>query len=360
MARVLVGDREVVPGGSVARVEFNSALPAVLCFAPQTTLRDLNAEFDLLPGVRSVVDRGDRRCGREGQDEPHSHRHIPHEPPSDSTIATDAQTAQAVSGGPRGPAARSLRGDLVVTRRDTVALALLRGFPGRALPEALRLATSAPATRSCGSLTQLVRRLGLGLPGACIRDARERADESLARAEEQGVRPVTWTDRAYPPCLAAIADPPPVLWLRGHLEVLDTPSVAIVGSRTASRYARDVAEQLGSDLADRGVTVVSGLARGVDSAAHRGALDGGRTVAVLGSSVELVYPPEHTDLAEAIAAKGGAVVSEFPPETPPRPAHFPSATGSSAVCRWRSWWSRRPPAAGRSSRSDSRWIRGAR
>ncbi|HJO39105.1 MAG: DNA-processing protein DprA [Vicinamibacterales bacterium] len=210
-----------------------------------------------------------------------------------------------------------------MTLRDTVALALLRGFPGQALPEALRLVTGARPTGSCRSLTQLVVRLGLRLPGGCIRDARERADESLARAEEQGVRPITWTDRAYPPCLAAIADPPPVLWLRGHPDVLNTPSVAIVGSRTASRYARDVAEQLGSDLAGRGVTVVSGLARGVDSAAHRGALDGGRTVAVLGSSVEIVYPPEHADLAEAIAAKGGAVVSEFPPETPPRPAHFP-------------------------------------
>ena len=103
---------------------------------------------------------------------------------------------------------------------------------------------------------------------------------------------------------------------------LEALSVAVVGSRAASPYAREVAAWLGSELAGRGVTVVSGLARGVDSAAHRGALTTDRTVAVLGSSVEIVYPPEHAALAEAVI-QDGALVSEFPPGTGPRPWHFP-------------------------------------
>ena len=103
---------------------------------------------------------------------------------------------------------------------------------------------------------------------------------------------------------------------------LEALSVGVVGSRAASPYAREVAAWLGSELAGRGVTVVSGLARGVDSAAHRGALTTDRTVAVLGSSVEIVYPPEHAALAEAVI-QDGALVSEFPPGTGPRPWHFP-------------------------------------
>lgn len=129
-------------------------------------------------------------------------------------------------------------------------------------------------------------------------------------------------DPRYPPLLRQIADPPSVLWMRGDLSVCTAPAVAIVGSRAASQYARETAARLASDLAALGIVVVSGLARGVDSAAHRGALTKGRTLAVFGSGIDIVYPPEHGDLAGEIA-RAGLLVSELPPGTRPRPGHFP-------------------------------------
>jgi DNA processing protein len=118
-------------------------------------------------------------------------------------------------------------------------------------------------------------------------------------------------------------DPPLVLWVRGSIDALERPAVAMVGSRAASPYGLAVAERLGADLAARGLVVVSGLARGVDSAAHRGALaGGGATVAVLGSGADVIYPPEHAPLSRAIEASG-AIVSELVPGTPPLPLFFP-------------------------------------
>ena len=131
-----------------------------------------------------------------------------------------------------------------------------------------------------------------------------------------------WCDPSFPSLLVAISDCPPVIWYRGDLASLDVPMIAIVGSRAASSVAVDTAARLAADLAARGVTVVSGLARGVDSAAHRGALTNGRTIAVLGSGVDCIYPPEHEPLAAQIA-EAGLVVSEYPPGTPPLPHHFP-------------------------------------
>ena len=163
---------------------------------------------------------------------------------------------------------------------------------------------------------------GLAAPGRLGR-ARAAARVALEAAHAGGIVAVPWSDRRYPTALAAIADPPPVLWLRGDPEALRAPAVAIVGSRAGSSYARDVGRELGSGLARHGVTVVSGLARGVDSAAHRGALvAAGRTVAVLGSGVDIVYPPEHSGLAHDVARRG-ALLSELPPGTAPKPAHFP-------------------------------------
>ena len=127
----------------------------------------------------------------------------------------------------------------------------------------------------------------------------------------------------YPSALATIIDPPPVLWARGSVESLDAPAVALVGSRAGSPYALSVAHRLAGDLAASGVVVVSGLARGVDAAAHRGAIaGGGRTLAVLGSGVDRVYPREHERLADDVAASG-AILSELAPGTPPHPRFFP-------------------------------------
>ncbi len=153
--------------------------------------------------------------------------------------------------------------------------------------------------------------------------ARAAARSALESAKAAGMTVVPWSDPRYPTMLAAIQDPPPVLWIRGRVEALHAPAVAIVGSRAGSTYAREVGRALGSALAARGVTVVSGLARGVDASAHQGALAAeGRTAAVLGSSVDIVYPREHTGLAADVVRRG-ALVSELPPGTMPRPSHFP-------------------------------------
>jgi DNA processing protein len=149
------------------------------------------------------------------------------------------------------------------------------------------------------------------------------AAAALARGAEDGLTPIAWSDPAYPPSLSAIIDPPPVLWTRGSPAALERPAVAIVGSRAASSYALDVAGRLAADLAARGLTVVSGLARGVDSAAHRGALSVGQsTIAVLGCGADVVYPPEHAALARAIELHG-LIVSELVPGTRPLPRFFP-------------------------------------
>ena len=150
----------------------------------------------------------------------------------------------------------------------------------------------------------------------------EEAREVRGRSELAGIHALAWTDPSFPSLLSAISDCPPVIWYRGDLKSLDAPMIAIVGSRAASSVAVDTAARLAADLAARDVTVVSGLARGVDSAAHRGALTKGRTIAVLGSGVDSIYPPEHKPLAAQIA-ETGLVVSEHPPSSAPLPHHFP-------------------------------------
>ena len=152
---------------------------------------------------------------------------------------------------------------------------------------------------------------------------RDRAEAALARGASHALTPIAWSDARYPAALAAIVDSPPIVWTRGNAAALDATLVAIVGSRAASPYARSVATTLAADLASRGVAVVSGLARGVDSAAHRGAIDGGgQTIAVLGSGVDVIYPAEHASLAEDVAAHG-LLVSELVPGTPPLAHFFP-------------------------------------
>jgi DNA processing protein len=159
----------------------------------------------------------------------------------------------------------------------------------------------------------------------CLVAARRRADELLARAERHDIRPLVLGSSDYPLALEAIVDPPVVLWCRGRVDAFDREAVALVGARASTAYAREIAARLGTDLAARGVTVVSGLARGVDVAAHEGALQSSTeccTVAVLGSGVDVIYPREHDRIAEKIAGRG-AIVSEFPPGTAPLAPHFP-------------------------------------
>jgi DNA processing protein len=140
---------------------------------------------------------------------------------------------------------------------------------------------------------------------------------------ELRISPISRGDVRYPTALAAIHDPPDILWVQGQVDALSAPSVAIVGSRAASPYALEVARRLGGDLARRNVTVVSGMARGVDSAAHLGALDGGgSTVAVFGCGVDVIYPREHATLARRICERG-ALVSEFSQGMPPLSHNFP-------------------------------------
>jgi DNA processing protein len=148
-------------------------------------------------------------------------------------------------------------------------------------------------------------------------------DQVLRRLEQAGVTVLTWESPDYPVNLRNIAQPPPVLYVRGQLTPADEWAVALVGTRQASAYGREVTRELATALAASGVTVVSGLARGIDIVGHRAALEaGGRTVAVLGSGLDQIYPAEHQPTATAIA-KAGAVVSDYPLGTPPDAANFP-------------------------------------
>ena len=154
---------------------------------------------------------------------------------------------------------------------------------------------------------------------------REKVDLSRLweNTQSKGIHVLTWKDEAYPQRLKEIEQPPPVLYLRGELIPEDDWAVAIVGSRRVTPYGRQVTEEIASFLAASGVTVVSGLARGVDALAHNSALKaGGRTLAVLGSGVDRIYPPENRALAEHIYARG-AVLSDYAPGTAPEASNFP-------------------------------------
>lgn len=196
------------------------------------------------------------------------------------------------------------------SRLTWMALSLLPVSPG-ALRKALEASGGDPDT----ALTHLT-------PQPAI--LKRQAEELRPRLEKAQITVLTRGDPAYPSLLEEIDDPPPVLYVRGDLVDADDPAVAIVGSRRASPYGLAMARILARDLAEGGVTVISGLARGIDAAAHGGALaaTGGRALAVLGSGPDVIYPPEHRRLAAAVARRG-ALLSEFPPGTPPLPRHFP-------------------------------------
>ncbi len=186
------------------------------------------------------------------------------------------------------------------------------------------------AEQACGADAELLNNIeGIGLARSrkfvrSLAVAADEVDVELARAAAANVSIVCPDDSSYPLLLRDIPDPPNVLYLRGSLEDRDLNAVAVVGSRRCSYYGREQAERFGALLGGVGITVVSGGARGVDSAAHRGALSHpqGRTFAVLGCGVDVAYPPENASLFSQIAERG-AVLSEFPLGTPPNKENFP-------------------------------------
>jgi DNA processing protein len=181
----------------------------------------------------------------------------------------------------------------------------------------------AAAEASAGELAQTP---GIGEESAQkIRESLDRAEPEaeLERARAAGVQLVFRGEAEYPIALTYLTDAPPALYVKGNLVAEDAQAVGVVGMRKCSLYGQDQAERIAGGLARAGFTIVSGLARGIDSAAHRGALAaGGRTIAVLGNGLATVYPPENRRLADAVAAQG-ALVSEFPMETAPQAENFP-------------------------------------
>src|ERR1700730_5257445 len=151
----------------------------------------------------------------------------------------------------------------------------------------------------------------------------EALEKELCELPNIGARLIKWTDADYPSNLRQIADPPPFLFVRGPAHLTDSNCIAVVGARAASDIGRRMAQRLGLELAAKGFTVVSGLARGIDGEAHQGALDAhGKTLAVLGCGVDVIYPAEHRKLAEAIIAGGGALIRDIPIGAQPLAENF--------------------------------------
>jgi DNA processing protein len=215
------------------------------------------------------------------------------------------------------------------THRDTLrahlCLALVEGIGPLVMARLIdQFESAAQVLQSSPSELQGVPGIGPKLAQR-IASARDRNDveQQLALVREHDLGILLSTDAKYPRLLLEIHDPPIVLFTRGHLHPSDSIAVAIVGTRHASRYGLEQAKQLAGSLARMGITVVSGMARGIDSAAHRGALEaGGRTVAVLAGGVLTPYPPENARLAEKIAAQG-CVLSESAPSREPLRGLFP-------------------------------------
>jgi DNA processing protein len=176
------------------------------------------------------------------------------------------------------------------------------------------------------SLTDLE---GLGMPAAAAQfvfegKARATAEDEIKSVAEAGGTVLTPEDAEYPERLREIYDPPAVLWIRGDVTQLARPGIAVVGTRQPSPYGLGMAELLSRDLANRRLVILSGMARGVDTAAHKGAIEaGGKTVAVWGTGIDVIYPKENKKLAEQIVATGGTIVSEYPLGTFPAPQNFP-------------------------------------
>jgi len=213
--------------------------------------------------------------------------------------------------------------DPIPANREAWAALSLRALPSTALVALLR-AFGSPETVLAATRAQwsavvpdaVVARLAAPIAA----DTLERANAWLA---EPGHHLIAWGDADYPQALLELGHSPPVLYYVGRRELLNRPALAIVGSRNATPQGVDNARNFARALADAGLTIVSGLALGIDAAAHEGALDGAAsTLAVVGTGLDRVYPARNRDLAHRIAAHGG-LVSEFPPGTPPRETNFP-------------------------------------
>lgn len=210
--------------------------------------------------------------------------------------------------------------------RDWVELNMTPGIGPRAAAKLLERFGSAGAVYSAtrGELERL-RLAPEAVDTIISRQLQAAADAEIDEVRKLGGDILLLDDGVYPSSLREIYDPPVVLYVKGAWsECLDQPCLGVVGSRRCSTYGQNSASMLARDLAKRGVTVVSGFARGIDAAAHRGALEaGGRTIAVLGTGLDQIYPRDHKKLAADILAQGGALVTQFPLQTPPVSENFP-------------------------------------
>lgn len=210
--------------------------------------------------------------------------------------------------------------------RDWVSLNMTPGIGPRAAAKLLERFGSAEAVYGAtrAELEQL-RLLPEAVDSIIARDRYAAAEAEIENLRKLEADLLILDDGVYPSLLREIYDPPITLYVKGNwAKCLDQPCVAIVGSRRCSTYGQNAALMLARDLAQRGVTIVSGFARGIDAAAHRGALEGGgRTVGVMGTGIDEVYPRDHKKLAEEILEGGGALVTQFPLATPPVSENFP-------------------------------------
>ncbi len=211
------------------------------------------------------------------------------------------------------------------SRMAWVALSLTPGMGPTRIARAIAYLGNAERVFRA-SLTELE---AAGMPAASAQfvfDGRAlaAAEDEQKRVLEAGGKLVTQEDDDYPERLREIYDPPTVLWVRGDVRLLNRPGIGVVGTRHPSPYGAGMAQMLSRDLAGRRLVILSGMARGVDTAAHKGALEaGGKTVAIWGTGIDVIYPKENKKLAEQILAGGGAIVSEYPMGTFPAPQNFP-------------------------------------
>ena len=209
--------------------------------------------------------------------------------------------------------------------RDWLALSFITGVGSRTAAELIeRFGSPAASMNASAASLEAAGLRADSIDALKSSEPRKRAERDLEELATLGGEVLVLADPRYPALLRETYDPPIVLYALGDINgALAQPAVALVGSRRCSTYGRNIAEKLSRELAERGVTVISGLARGIDSAAHRGALEGkGLTIAVMGTGLDAVYPKENRKLAEQISAHG-ALVTEFPLATPPLSQNFP-------------------------------------